>query len=93
MENKIELIKVNKVGQINVGDMLYIDTCYGLFHVTAKLVLFKNETKEEVVIHKKKNHYFILSMLLDGSSWVKSVHILRHRKKYIRYVKGNVKNL
>jgi len=87
--------KVTSVGMITEGDTLLIDTCYGRFKAIAKKVLFQKESREEVIIHKGKNHYFILSMLLKGSSWVNEVFIANGEKLdgVKSYKKGNVKNL
>ena len=61
-------------GQINNGDALIIETKTGItFPAVAKRVLHGGTDKEEVVIAKSKNHYFIMSMMLAGNSWAKNV--------------------
>ena len=66
--------KLSAVGQIYEGDRLILVNGAGkVTKTTAKFVLNQNTDKEEVVINKSKNLYFILSMYLDGSSWVKAV--------------------
>ena len=87
--------KINKVGMVKNGDVLYIETCYGPFKAIARKVLFPGQDKEEIVIHKGRNHYFIMSMLLDGSSWVKQAWIANDSdcKGVKFYQKGNVPNL
>lgn len=95
-ESRMNTLKrVTKPGMIKEGDTLLIDTCYGKFKAKAKMVFFPKTTREEVVIHKKKNHYFILSMVCDGSSWVNEAYIANgHDFRGIKnYQKGNVKNL
>ncbi len=89
------MLKVTDLGMINEGDVLLIDTCYGKFKAHAKTVIRSNQPTEEVVIHKGRNHYFILSMLLDGSSWVNEAFIANGEDlKGIKcYRKGNVNNL
>ena len=89
------LKKVTKIGMINENDTLLINTCYGKFKARAKMVIFPKTEREEILIHKKKNHYFILSMVFDGSSWVDDVFIAKGYdfKGIKNYQKGNVKNL
>lgn len=87
------LFKVDTFGQIDSGDTLYLDTTLGHFKAEAKIICFKGENTEEVVIHKGRNHYFILDMVFDKSSWVKDIWVLKFDKKYKPYRKGNVKNL
>lgn len=61
-------------GQIEQGDRLSIIDSQGrLRKCTARLVLSAGTDKEEIVTNKAKNHYFIVSMVLDGSSWAKAV--------------------
>jgi len=95
MEQGKAMKKVTKINQIQQGDKLLIDTCYGTFKAIAKKVIFKGTDREEILIHKGKNHYFILSMLFDGSSWVDEAFIANnyHFKGVKSYRKGNVKNL
>lgn len=65
---------VTGYGQINNGDALIIETKTGItFPAVAKRVLHGGTDKEEVVIAKSKNHYFIMSMMLAGKSWAKNV--------------------
>lgn len=64
---------ITDFGQIKEGDVLIIEKRNGCKHVAqAKMVLNRGTDREEVVICKSKNDYFIVSMLLDGKSWVKS---------------------
>jgi hypothetical protein len=70
----IEVSSVTGVGQINEGDVLAIEARDGRkFVAVAKQVLSKGTYHEEIVISKRRNDYFIMSMLLDDKSWVKSV--------------------
>lgn len=65
---------VTGYGQIKNGDVLIIETRTGFtFPAVAKYVLHSGTEKEEVVISKSKNHYFIMSMMLSGKSWAKTV--------------------
>lgn len=65
---------VTKYGQINRGDLLIIETRTGItFPAVAKAVLHSGTEKEEVIVSKTRNHYFIMSMMLDGKSWARNV--------------------
>ena len=88
-----ELKELKEYGQIKQGDVLYIKTDLGNFACRAKIVIRSGQDTEEIVIHKSKNHYFILSMYFDGASWVKNVRILDNQTVYLPYIKGNVKHL
>lgn len=70
----IQFQSVTDYGQIKEGDTLAIEKANGCkFMATAKKIINPGTQKEEVVICKSKNDYFIVSMLLDGTSWVKNV--------------------
>lgn len=72
---------VTKAGQIKEGDLLLLRSEKGIQAETAKQVIRPGSTDEsngeEIVFKVKKNHYFITSMVLDGSSWVKEVQIVK----------------
>lgn len=70
----IEFIPVTDFGQIKQGEVLLIEKTNGVkFIAVAKKVLNKCKPTEEIVINLSSNIYFIVSMFLDGNSWVKSV--------------------
>lgn len=70
----IEFIPVTYYGQIKQGEVLLIEKTNGVkFVAVAKEVLNKGKPTEEIVINLSSNIYFIVSMFLDGNSWVKSV--------------------
>lgn len=70
----IETAPVTGFGQISEGELLAIEAHDGRkFVALAKNVMFKGSEKEEVVICKTRNDYFIMSMFLDGKSWVENV--------------------
>lgn len=70
----IEFCSVTDHGQIREGELLVIEKqSGGKFIAIAKRVLNAGTDREEIVLSKGKNDYFIMSMLLDGSSWVKNV--------------------
>lgn len=61
-------------GQILKGDKLIIISADGsVKKAVARDVLNKNTRQEEIIINKKKNLYFIVSMVIDGTSWAKCV--------------------
>lgn len=65
---------VTRYGQIENGDVLIIETKTGItFPAIAKKVLHGGTEDEEVVISLRRNHYFIMSMMLAGKSWAKNV--------------------
>ena len=71
--------KVTGPGQINVGDDLVINTKDGVIFAPAKEVLnpgARAPEGEEIVYNRKKNHYFITNMVINGNSWVKEVYII-----------------
>jgi hypothetical protein len=84
------LLVLADFGQIEEGDYLLIYTSIGAYIAKAKEVIRSGEPSEEIVINKRKNHYFILSMYFENKSWVKNVIIL---KGFLPYKKGHVKGL
>jgi hypothetical protein len=67
--------KITGYGQLSVGDRIIITNKSGeRKNAKVKIVLAKGTAFEEIVTNKSKNHYFIVSMLKDGSSWVKECH-------------------
>ena len=70
----IQTQAISDFGQIKEGDVLVIEKRNGCKHVVqAKIVLNKGTDKEEVVICKAKNDCFIVAMVLNNTSWVKSI--------------------
>ena len=69
---------VTREGQIKKGDVLQIIGKKQLDDqkTTAKEVI-KVNGKEEVILNKKMNYYFITELLLKGESWAKQVCICR----------------
>lgn len=64
------------VGQIKKGDCLRIWLGDKTLTVKAQAILNPGQTSEEVVYNRKRNYYFIVSMVLDGSSLVKAVEFM-----------------
>jgi len=63
------------VGQVKAGDFLSF-TVGGKDIVTkAKEILFPGTPQEEVLYNRKKNHYFITSLAVDGVSTHKDVMV------------------
>jgi hypothetical protein len=68
---------ITKPGQLNVGDKIQVTGKSKKYDstTTVKAVLNSGD-KEEILIDKSKNIYFITSMLLDGSSWTKEIKLI-----------------
>lgn len=91
-----EMRLVRNFGQVQEGSALLIVTCYGDFIAKAKIVIQPGTVNEEVVIHKRANHYFITDLVLIDESWVKSAWILESGDEWRGakpYRRGNVPNL
>ena len=71
--------KLTDFSQIDEGDLILIEGGFAkdVFSARAMMVLNKGTPKEEIVYNRGKNHYFITSMVLDGSSRVNEVVIAR----------------
>ena len=74
--NKMEVLShINlccDVNSINDGDLLVIQRKQDKrkILVQCKEVLYRNTGKEEVLLSRKNNDYFIWSMFQEGTSWV-----------------------
>jgi len=68
-------VPLNRAGQIKVGDWLRFLMAGRFISAQAKLVLNAGTAKEEIIYNRKKNHYFITSMALDGTSSHKDVMV------------------
>ncbi len=77
----MRLEKVIRAGQIKKGDLLIIREADGINAVTAKTIVRPGSTEdssgEEVIIHKKKNVYFITDLLIKGLSWAKECFVVK----------------
>lgn len=61
-------------GQLKKGDKIQIvakSECNSQI-VTVKEIVH-HDNREEIIINKRRNRYFITSMMLAGTSWAKSV--------------------
>jgi hypothetical protein len=83
MSTSIKIIPVTGVGQIVMGDVLLLKR-HGRFiaPVEVKQVLRAGEESEEIILSKTKNLYFVMSMFLKGSSWVKECAKLDNGRLY-----------
>jgi len=71
MGNGLDILSVNDYGQLSVGDSLIIQRAQGdMYFAQVKEVIDKGTKREEIVLSKSKNDYFIMSMFLDDKSWV-----------------------
>ena len=71
--------RLTSAGQLKKGDQMILVTSMKRSIKLAKVkkILFTDGGGEEILFDKKKNHYFITSMVIDGSSWVKEVYIFK----------------
>lgn len=76
----VYLEPVTRLDQIQVGDMLMIDDGKTVYSAPC-VEICRRHIDPEVVINRKKNQYFIVSLYLEGSSWVKEVSIVRRKGK------------
>lgn len=79
----MKLIELTGYGQVSAGDVLLIQRRNEFVApVTVKDVLNKGTDKEEIILSKSKNIYFIVSMFLAGESWCKACSRLVNGKIY-----------
>lgn len=71
-----ESCKLTKADQIKVGDVISMVIAGRRICTSAKEVLNAGTSREEIIYNRKKNHYFITSMVLDGTSNHKDVFII-----------------
>lgn len=79
----MRLIDVTDYGQINVGDVLLVRRSNEFIApVEVKTVLMQGTDKEEIILSKGKNIYFIMENFLNGKSWVKECKKITNGKMY-----------
>lgn len=66
-------------GQIKQGDWLSFTVAGSFFCAQAKLIIGPGTEKEEIVYNRQKNHYFVTSMAVDGTSTHKGVLVARQK--------------
>jgi len=69
----MKLVLVDMFGQFKIGDTILIVQSDKFFKASVKDVLNYGTDKEEVIINKTKNLYFIVAMYLKNKSWAKQV--------------------
>ena len=71
-------------GMIREGDLLLLREKgkKEVFPVTAKIVLNGGTVREEIVFSKARNRYFILNMVLNGTSWIEECCLVEDGKIY-----------
>ena len=72
----MQWVKLSGIGQIKKDDYLAIRLADKCFCAQARMIINPGKTEEEVVYNISRNHYFITSMVLDGSSSHKEVLVL-----------------
>ena len=68
---------LTEYGQIKSGDLILLKNRGVIESHKVKDVVASGTDREEIILKRKKNIYFIVSMALEGSSWAKSVHIVK----------------
>lgn len=71
------------VGQVEIGDLLRFTVGGKEIEVPALLVIAPGDPKEEIIYNRGKNHYFITSMAVDGTSSHKNVMVKRPSGKTV----------
>lgn len=74
----IEVTPVTRFGQIESGDFVLINDGEFTFPAEVKHVIRPGTVDEEVIISRRKNIYFASHMMLDGTSWVKAVSVVKN---------------
>lgn len=64
-------------GQIQVGDWVSATVAGSFICARAQLVIEPGTAREEIVYNRKKNHYFVTSMAVDGTSSHKGVLVAK----------------
>jgi len=73
----MQLIPVTKEGQIDVFDTILVkDGSWAIRSFKVRGILNENG-KEEILLIKRSNQYFITQVFLDGKSWVKECYIVK----------------
>jgi hypothetical protein len=68
--------KLTGVGQIKQGDKIRLSFNGEEQIHTAKEILMQGQQTEEILLNKRQNLYFIVSMAAEGTSWAKDVKYL-----------------
>jgi hypothetical protein len=68
--------KLRSAGQIKKGDLISLELAGKRICVTAREILNQGTDREEIVYNRRRNHYFITSMVLDGTSNHKNVYVI-----------------
>ncbi|PRA69327.1 hypothetical protein CQ065_07020 [Pseudomonas sp. MYb187] len=64
-------------GQIKEGDWLSFTVAGGFICAQARLIINPGTPREEIVYNRQKNHYFVTSMAIDGTSTHKGVLVAK----------------
>lgn len=79
-EEEFEWAEVRAAGQVRAGDKLRVYDARGeIKHFRVHQVLNPGDPRhEEIIVNRRRNFYFITSMLLDRTSWAKRA-LIRNR--------------
>ena len=70
----MKLIPVKSLDDIHKGDLIIVKGVdYDMIPIKVPFVKRTEKDGTEVILNKRKNHYFNLGMYLEGKSWVKEV--------------------
>lgn len=72
-EHEFQWERLAHPGQIKAGDQLEFQVAGSKITAIVREVLNPGTTQEEVIYNRKRNHYFITAMALDGTSSHKQV--------------------
>ncbi len=70
---------ITEYGQISVGDWLSFSVDGKFICATAKEILNAGHSTEEIIYNRKRNHYFISSLAINGQSSHKDVRVYRRQ--------------
>ena len=76
MVNKIKLTPLTSVGQIKIGDKLFLSDGKKVTIETAKDLYTPRVGDVEVIVIRKANKFFSTEVYLDGQSWVKECFVV-----------------
>ncbi|MGF6593143.1 hypothetical protein, partial [Pseudomonas sp. 2835] len=64
-------------GQVQEGDWLSFTVAGGFICAQARLIINPGTPREEIIYNRQKNHYFVTSMAIDGTSTHKGVLVAK----------------
>jgi hypothetical protein len=74
-------VPLKQAGQIELGDWLCFTVAGKFICAQAREILNAGTKAEEVIYNRQKNHFFVTSMAVDGTSTHKGVLVAKARAK------------